>query len=655
MMPPNIPPEILSQIADNLSTEDRLSGSVTCKAWRYPFQDSLWRDIQIDSTAALEQLYNSIKSSTNTFTPHGFMVHSLRLISYYKIPDEQQDAFFSYLPNLKYLDLENLSCRDINLEMAKSNKTWVSLKSLIIEYNGSRGWPTTNDLISLLETCPMLKKLEFSTNSLRNASSFGLREFDSIHQTLQQLSHFKAYLYFEPEIQSTLDIIPNTLPATTMTALDIWFFQLSHDWLYYFTYKYPNLQSLRLDTSELYQRWTDHTRTQRVTYQYPPHSKGFQRLETLELVSPNISEWTHLVFWEFIYPLKAPIKNLKYKAVCDHDDSWLDAQLYATDIKRILQSFSETLETLSIEGTVFFDIKHGPALELSSYAPFLMDLHIKSCGISINLDNLLDNCISLKRLRYTGGQLLINSGTTDQDTKEQHQNQGQHRRLRILELQRVVTSVETFSRLSFRCRHLKYMNLSSLLISGSISKKTGRLLLDMPYTFFKAVRLAHIRYRSPYKRIYGNTIISITLLSQLSDPLSQLPLSPTISDKAIQSEQEKGDPESLAVVTRKNIAWFHTFLNVVFETDTRIGIRQLSEQEAITAVEYYENFQSNTNGKTIRLGKALDGNNPKKDWENHLCRGYGELRCGQVEKYILPSQSKHDRYFWDLLYENVFL
>ncbi|KAL0073635.1 hypothetical protein J3Q64DRAFT_1780501 [Phycomyces blakesleeanus] len=440
-----------------------------------------------------------------------------------------------------------------------------------------------------------------------------------------------------------------------MAILDISFYQWSAKWLYYFSYKYPNLRSLRLDTSKVIYGWTEYILTQGVTYPYPSHSKSLQRLETLELITPNISEWTHLVFWEFIYPLRIPLKNLKYKATCNRKDLWLHAQLYETNIKRILQSFSGTLENLSIEGTVFFDIKHGPALELSSYAPFLKDLHIKSCGVSINLDDLLDKCPVLKRLRYFGGQLLINSSTMIKETIQQQEKQPQHHGLQILELRRVVTSAEVFSRLSFRCRRLQYMNLSSLWVSGLTFEADGCLLVDMPYTFFKAVRLAHIKYCSPYERRDGDTTISLTLLSQLSDPMSSLPSITSTSDKLIHGEKEKVDRKSVAVVTRKNIAWFHTFLDVVFETDTRIGIRQLSEQEASTAVGFYQSFQSNRDNQPRRVDMPLDGDNLKEDWKDKLCRGYGELRCGQVEKYILPSDSKYDKYFWKYSCNNVFL
>ncbi|KAL0084500.1 hypothetical protein F4703DRAFT_1916570 [Phycomyces blakesleeanus] len=608
MIVSELPSEVLSQIADHLPTEDRLSGSITCKSWRYPFQDALWRNIYIDSEKSLEYIYNTIKPSKNISTSYGLLVHSLRIGGYYEMPDEQQNEFFRYLPNLKHLDLGHMTCKHINTEMTIANQTWIYLESLIINFIGRPGGPTTENLISLLKTCCSLRKLEISAEKRFCPVSFSLKSFDSLHQALPQLIYFKAFISHAHDLQPILDTIPDTIQSLTMAILDISFYQWSAKWLYYFSYKYPNLRSLRLDTSKVIYGWTE-----------------------------------------------IPLKNLKYKATCNRKDLWLHAQLYETNIKRILQSFSGTLENLSIEGTVFFDIKHGPALELSSYAPFLKDLHIKSCGVSINLDDLLDKCPVLKRLRYFGGQLLINSSTMIKETIQQQEKQPQHHGLQILELHRVVTSAEVFSRLSFRCRRLQYMNLSSLWVSGLTFEADGCLLVDMPYTFFKAVRLAHIKYCSPYERRDGDTTISLTLLSQLSDPMSSLPSITSTSDKLIHGEKEKVDRKSVAVVTRKNIAWFHTFLDVIFETDTRIGIRQLSEQEANTAVGFYQSFQSNRDNQPRRVDMPLDGDNLKEDWKDKLCRGYGELRCGQVEKYILPSDSKYDKYFWKYSCNNVFL
>ncbi|OAD81532.1 hypothetical protein PHYBLDRAFT_73420 [Phycomyces blakesleeanus NRRL 1555(-)] len=195
------------------------------------------------------------------------------------------------------------------------------------------------------------------------------------------MSYFKAYLGAANELPSTLERIPRTLPAISVTTLDIKFKNFFALWLYYFNYKYPNLQFLRLDISIGYHNWWPAVLTQDVTYTYPLNPNRLQHLETLELITEEISMRTHLVFWQFIYPLKAPIKNLKYIATSSHST----AQHYAANVKSFLQSFSETLETLSVEGKLFFYIKQCPELELSSYSPFLKDLHIKSCGFSIDL------------------------------------------------------------------------------------------------------------------------------------------------------------------------------------------------------------------------------------------------------------------------------
>ncbi|KAL0084537.1 hypothetical protein F4703DRAFT_1793903 [Phycomyces blakesleeanus] len=353
------------------------------------------------------------------------------------------------------------------------------------------------------------------------------------------MSYFKAYLGAANELPSTLEKIPHTLPAISATTLDIKFKNFFALWLYYFNYKHPNLQFLRLDISIGYHNWWPAVLTQDVTYTYPLNPNRLQHLETLKLIIEEISMRTHLVFWQFIYPLKAPIKNLKYIATSSHST----AQHYAANVKSFLQSFSETLETFSVEGKLFFYIKQCPELELSF----------------------------------------------------------------------------------------------SLMISGSISKETRCLILNMSYTFFKVVCLAHIRYCLPYKRRDEDLATNLTLLSQLTDSLLLSSLSLSSSLTATNIDHKEVDPKSLAVVTYRNIAWFHTFLDVVFEMYIRIGIRQLLEHEASTAVEYYQSFQSNRNNKARRRDKQLDGDTLMKDWKDNLCKGYGELKRGQVEKYILSN------------------
>ncbi|KAL0084505.1 hypothetical protein F4703DRAFT_1854574 [Phycomyces blakesleeanus] len=623
-----LPSEILSQIADLLLTDDKISNAITCKAWRYPFQDSLWRDIRISSMESLQHIYNTIKTSKNTPTFHGLLVHSLRICGDYPVPNTQQDELLKFLPNLKHLDLRHIKYKDINRIMAESNDTWKSLESLIIQDITTTEPEVATDFIESLKTCRMLRNLEFFTLKRNDPILFNMNHFENLHQNLQLLSSIKAHLALNEDISSTLGTIPDTTPVLSLTSLDIKLGQWDPLWLYYFSYKYPNLHSFKLDVSDMFPGWIHYDQMQVIISHFQSNPNALRHLESFEFITKAIAEWTHLVFWEFICPLRVPVKNLKYKAQRNNGD----VQLYAMTLKRFLQSFSETLETLSVDGSAFFDIKRSPTLYLSSHSPFLKDLHIESCGVSLNLDSVLNNCTALKRLRYFGGQLLNNSNTTNQDTEER-QNHG----LQILELRQVVTSAAVLGNISYRCRRLQYMNLSSLSISGFISEISGHLLLDMRHTFFKVLHLAQIKYYSSYKHDV-KPAISMTLLSQVNYP--------SRSDKRNEENDEEADSKS-PIISYHKIAWFHTFIDIECKKYTRIGIIQLSEQESSAAMEYYQNFKSRKDSNTIE-------DDPEKGWKGDLCRGYGEIRCGQVEKYTIPELSTNDKEFWENLYNKLF-
>ncbi|KAL0073643.1 hypothetical protein J3Q64DRAFT_1826682 [Phycomyces blakesleeanus] len=136
-------------------------------------------------------------------------------------------------------------------------------------------------------------------------------------------------------------------------------------------------------------------------------------------------------------------------------------------MKRFMQCFLETLSSLSVKGRVGF-----------------------SMSVFVKLDNMLGSCVALTQLKIRVGQLWINldriyQGREQHEQQYHQQRQEQKHGFRALELQSVVASADVFHYIYFRCRRLKYKSLDGCSISGSISEKTGCLLVDMSYTFFK--------------------------------------------------------------------------------------------------------------------------------------------------------------------------
>ncbi|KAL0085478.1 hypothetical protein J3Q64DRAFT_1835107 [Phycomyces blakesleeanus] len=155
------------------------------------------------------------------------------------------------------------------------------------------------------------------------------------------------------------------------------------------------------------------------------------------------------------------------------------------DSSSIIQSFSETLERLSATGFLYNNKNEGVPLELSSYYLFLTNLSICGSNVSHNLNNLLDRCAALEKLKFHGGTLFTNRYMTNEDSKQK--------------------------------KSVNNMSLDTVFIEGSICEKTGYLLVDMSHTFLKTLNISKLRYGTSNQGMYQDVVISLTLLPQLND------------------------------------------------------------------------------------------------------------------------------------------
>ncbi|KAL0084501.1 hypothetical protein F4703DRAFT_1793868 [Phycomyces blakesleeanus] len=638
-----LPYEILSKIADLLLTGDRFSCVLTCRRWRYPFQEALWRNMHVNSMKNLETICNAIEGSRTKSSSYGLLTQSLRMDGYCTIPHWQQHAFFRSIPNLRHLDLGRTRYQEMNTHMIRLNNTWKSLESLRVEVHGSKRAVDTKSFVEFLKTCRKLQKLEIFQNAFDNPVMISSKDFNNLHQSLKQLSHLKACLYLNQIRQNAEPTIPITTPAPALISLDLDLFSWHPLWIYYFGYKYPNLRFLRLDVSNVPDCWIPQENLQRMPSLFLSNPNVLQHLETFEFLTTEMSQWSHIVFWEFLCPLQIPIKHLKYKTKY----SKCDAEFLEMAIARFVKSFSNTLETLSVDGDVFFNAKYITKLSFTSCCPLLVDLEIKDCGVSIELDNLLDICVALRRLRFSNGKLWVDQDTTNQERNhENYQQKHRQHELQILVLHWVNASAGVFTHMSSRCRRLEYMSLGNSDIWGSISKETGNLLLDMSYTSFKALRLKNVQYHSSDRDTGKDTAINISLLPQLNN---------SRSPKEIM--EEKGNKDSkLSIIEhyQHHLAWFHTFFDDDYEYATAPCIRQLSVQEVNTALEYYQDFLSRESTNALDVFRSLNGQVSEKDWEEDLCRGYAEFRCSHIEKYTIPGLTPDDEKFWENLYNKLF-
>ncbi|KAL0084664.1 hypothetical protein J3Q64DRAFT_1698978 [Phycomyces blakesleeanus] len=635
-----LPYEILAQIGDNLSTTDRHSCTLTCKRWRYPFQNALWRNMWIFTYEGMQRLTNNIKNSQNIPATYPFLVHSLhiRLRRYWpEISDEKFSTLFRCFPNLKRLDIEDIVYTDIYTEITRSDNIWKSLKSLRIQYRQTGETDQAQILLELIATCSLLHELEILKKGPSCRIEFDVYDLDRIHQNLQSLSSIKAKIYLSPDLSAALDTIPDTTPAFAVTYLDINSkkFENKSDylngnwnewnplWLYYFGYKYPNLRSLKLNSTGISGNLIDADERQRIISLLHSNPNAFQHLETFDFTNDKYFELSDFVLWELFYALKVPLKHLTLDATQDGkvDDS------YPIDVNTILQSFSETLKSLSVTGFTYNYNDQDTAIELSYYYPLLTDICISGSNVSLNLDNILDKCVALIQLKFGGGKLFINPNTT---TKESEQKQ-QHHGLMVLTLLKFSAAAEVFKNISFRCRSLRHMTLNGLCATGSICEETGRLLFDMSHTFLKTLNISQVQYCTSYEEMNASNAGGLTLLSQLND--SQL------SDTKNGREKENMDSEC-PVVAIHNIDWIYTYWNYGYNYAHILDTRKLSKEEADIALEYYQNFQASKISETLEDFDFYDKKIKYMDDKLELDKGYSELRFGNIETVLISTSNK---------------
>ncbi|OAD71494.1 hypothetical protein PHYBLDRAFT_187572, partial [Phycomyces blakesleeanus NRRL 1555(-)] len=260
-----LPQEILTHIADNLSTKDRLSCALTCKGWRYSFQRTLWKTVQANTLRLFKNILDTIRSSQNSSIPYGIWVHSLCMQNFILSPylsDIPVIELFRCLPNLKCLYLGDIGYKNIYREIVPAPS-----------------------ILEFINTCSMLQKLEIIAPKKGYRIELSLDDFDNLHQNLKRLSFIKAAVNLNFDFTATLNTIPNTAPAYSVTTLDIDTNQWNPLWLYYFCYKYPNLRSLKLDVWDTSHEALSFDQKQRIISLFHSNPNALQHLETFKIIS----------------------------------------------------------------------------------------------------------------------------------------------------------------------------------------------------------------------------------------------------------------------------------------------------------------------------------------------------------------------------------
>ncbi|KAL0085476.1 hypothetical protein J3Q64DRAFT_1743786 [Phycomyces blakesleeanus] len=356
---------------------------------------------------------------------------------------------------------------------------------------------------------------------------------------------------------------------------------------------------------------------------FQSNPNAFRHLETFNFTIDEYFVFGDFVLWELFYALKVPLKHLELDGThCDEVD-----RSYPIDIDRILRSFSETLESLSLTGFIYSDNDENSILELSSYYPVLTNICINSDGSSLNLGNLLDRCVALKQLKFGAGYLSIDPETTTEESAQQKQEQHYQHGLQILILHECAVTTELLNYFSFRCRSLEYMTLDNVFIEGSICEKTGCMLLDMTHTSLKTLNIGLLQYGTSDEVTGPNHTIDLTLVSQLSDE---------------KNETEKKEMDSKwPIIGINHIGWFHTYSIWNYCGRAYIYTMKLTEKGSNTPLEYYQNLRSNRISQTVKDASLCNENISKMERYCRLDYGYAELRFKKIKTALVKYEKEY--------------
>ncbi|KAL0077844.1 hypothetical protein J3Q64DRAFT_1822635 [Phycomyces blakesleeanus] len=560
MLASDLPFELLSKITALLLPKDKLSCALTCKNWRTPYQESLWSNIQVNSFPRLEYMC-ATSNILNVF--HNVEDFDMGFLSLYRT-DLQKANYI--LPQWKPVT---------SLKLKLKPRDWYISAHLILEI--SRVFPNVR-AIDISLCC-------------HNSIEFKLDHYNYFHIALPNLTNIKAFLLLDFIHPDEVPSIPRTRPALDVTSLSFDLIILNHTWIYYFIYKYPNLRTLTWKAA--YQENLDSTieYDERKASLIRSVEKAFLHLETLDFCISEPTEWAHALLWDLLCPLSVPIKDLKYKI----NSSDCGVPFLEMVIERLVQSFSTTLKTLSVVGSVY---TNGEPIYKPDflYCPHLVSVEINECGVSIALDSLLDSCPALRKLSFSSGQLYIS-----EDPQEKPSLHG----LEILILDNIVTNVSVLNYTSFRCRTLQL--------------ETRSLCIDMSCTNFKLLKLEQVSFYSSKEDMSKDTTINLMLISQLTG--------------SRMSTETKDNLEPSV----EHLAWYHISGEYTEIFDSTLETRQLLEQETYTTNEYFQVSQFKDRPIFSKPEKSFDEQINKEDLEEDLCRGYVELRCGQIAEYIVPS------------------
>ncbi|KAL0077855.1 hypothetical protein J3Q64DRAFT_1747747 [Phycomyces blakesleeanus] len=220
MLAADLPFEILVQLSGLLLAEDKCACALTCKRWKTPFQESLWKSIEVKSMENLIKLCTIAKRQASEF-PYSVVTQSACIAGSCTLSDLFQNDFPGTFMNSKHLYMKSISFEDIDTHIPINNNPWKSLVRLRLCIQPMRYEISMPALISFLTVVPNLQEIEIFPVSPKSFLYFNSNDFNTLHKKLPQLTSIKAGLILKDIHEDDAYIIPNTTQAITVKSLDV--------------------------------------------------------------------------------------------------------------------------------------------------------------------------------------------------------------------------------------------------------------------------------------------------------------------------------------------------------------------------------------------------------------------------------------------------
>ncbi|KAI9032585.1 hypothetical protein CLU79DRAFT_883149 [Phycomyces nitens] len=599
MLLSDFPREIIEQIADRLSFEDKISCSLVCKSWKRVFQDTIYSDISINSPEALQDVMTPSLDNRHKYHEIGHLVRYLTISHDWDIAVEKIYALQKAFPNIKYL---SFPIAPLDFGSMASLDLWGALTELCMDIVTSDLPIKENSLVEIIACLPLLRRLEIHGEmNHESIVSFSVNDFETIHSHLKHLEHMKLSTNLLTLSDTDLERIPNVSPATTMKTLGITSEKTDYRWLCYLARKYPNLRTLGLRVSYMLSDMEEQEHNTMALFQQVPVS--FQHLKKLQLEYSHCMDEEELLFMDKINFHEMPLKHLWIYISIPYDTYFPDnlCNAHKNIAETFLEKCSKTIESLDLN----CNIKHATPINLTGMENSLCNL----VKVNIDIPTVADIDTFLRaapRLKY------LELAYADIKVKDEFYN-SERFELQSFDLSNSTITSNVLRFLSFHCRSLDTLTLSEISVYGNITTPCFQLI-DMTYSRFETLSI----YETSFIIKDNQGLIEISSQYFITRPIYDTP------------PKQEYDPNILPVDVEETSDKYHC--HWIKPSPENYAMERALKENASTIMKFVSKYEEN---KKLTVEKALDTKRrePSEALNNFSAFRYTNLQLGFVADY----------------------